>query len=32
MTKDKLLSALSEFYTLDKQLELGVLGIRIGIL
>lgn len=29
MTKEELLNVLEEFYTLDKQKEYGVLGIRV---
>ena len=32
MTKEELLGALSEFYTLEMQAEYGVLGIRLRLL
>lgn len=32
MTKEELLSVLSEFYTPEKQAEYGILGIRLKIL
>lgn len=32
MTKEELLSVLSEFYTLEMQAEYGVLGIRLKLL
>ena len=32
MTKDELLGILSEFYTLERQKEFGVVGIRIKVL
>lgn len=32
MTKDELLDVLSEFYTLEKQAEYGVVGIRLKML
>ncbi|MEG2956466.1 MAG: ASCH domain-containing protein [Clostridia bacterium] len=32
MTKDELLNVLEEFYTPEKQLEFGVLGIRLEVL
>jgi ASC-1-like (ASCH) protein len=31
MTKEELLSVLSEFYTPEKQAEYGVVGIRLGL-
>ena len=31
MTKQELLGALSEFYTLEKQAEFGVIGIRLKL-
>jgi ASC-1-like (ASCH) protein len=32
MTKEELLSALSEFYTPEKQAEYGVVGIRLRLI
>ncbi len=32
MTKQELLDVLSEFYTLEKQAQYGVVGIRLRIL
>ena len=31
MTKQELLDVLSEFYTLEKQIEFGVIGIRLKL-